>query len=101
MELVCDWIVQAWESLPQELIEKSFKTCGITTALNGEEDDRIHCLRPGEACEEGLSLLKKKQDAVEEVFLLTEGDEDEDFHNIDEADLDSDDDELDLDIHTF
>ena len=60
-----------------------------------EEDNRILCLRPGEACEEGLSLLKKKQDALEELFLLPEGDKDEDFHNIDEADLDSDDDELD------
>ena len=86
---VCKWIIEASESLSSELISKSFKTCGITNDLSGEEDNLIHCLREGEACEAGLDLLKK-QGELEEVFLLPEVDE-EDFHNIEEIELDFDD----------
>jgi len=90
LELVCEWLVKAWDSIPEELISKSFKSCGITNDLNGEEDDRINCLRPGEACEEGFELLKKKQRDLENVLLLAEGDAEEDFHNINEIYLESD-----------
>ena len=89
LELVCEWLVKAWDSILEELIPKSFKSSGTNNAINGEEDDRINCLRPGEACE-GYELLKRKQSDLEDVLLLPEGDAEEDFQNIGEIDLESD-----------
>ena len=38
-ELVLTWINCAWNGIPQDLTEKSFKSCGIGNALDGSEDD--------------------------------------------------------------
>ena len=40
-ELVLTWINRAWNGIPQDLIEKSFKSCGIANALDGSEDDAV------------------------------------------------------------
>ena len=34
-------IDRAWNRIPQDLIEKSFKSCGIANALDGSEDDVV------------------------------------------------------------
>lgn len=41
VELVCSWILEAWRSLPADLISKSFKKTGIANALDGSEDDQL------------------------------------------------------------
>ena len=38
--LVC-WLVDAWNAIPSEMIEHSFKKCGISCNLDGMEDDSI------------------------------------------------------------
>ena len=48
MEL-CDFIVDAWNSIPKELIEKSFHATG--QSINGKVED-IHALKPGNKAEE-------------------------------------------------
>ena len=35
------WINRARNGIPQDLIEKSFKSCGIANALDGSEDDVV------------------------------------------------------------
>ena len=40
-ELVLTWINCAQNGIPQDLIEKSFKSCGIANALDGSEDDVV------------------------------------------------------------
>ena len=40
-ELVLTWINRAPNGIPQDLIEKSFKSCGIANALDGSEDDVV------------------------------------------------------------
>lgn len=40
-ELVLTWINRAWNGISQDLNEKSFKSCGITNALDGSEDDAV------------------------------------------------------------
>ena len=40
-ELVLTWIDRAWNGIPQDLTEKSFKSCGIANALDGSEDDAV------------------------------------------------------------
>ena len=38
--LVC-WLVDAWNAIPSDMIEHSFKKCGISCNLDGTEDDII------------------------------------------------------------
>ena len=40
-ELVLTWIDRAWNGILQDLTEKSFKSCGITNALDGSEEDAV------------------------------------------------------------
>ena len=40
-ELVLTCIDRAWNGIPQDLIEKSFKSCGIANALDGSKDDAV------------------------------------------------------------
>ena len=35
------WVVDAWASISSDLIRKSFKVCGITTNVDGSEDDLV------------------------------------------------------------
>ena len=30
-----------WRHIPKEMVRRSFRTCGISNALNGTEDDAI------------------------------------------------------------
>ena len=39
--MVLRWIDRAWNEIPAELIIKSFKSCGITNALDGTEDEAV------------------------------------------------------------
>ena len=38
---ICQWIYEAWEDIPNELIKKSFRKCCITNAMDGTEDDQM------------------------------------------------------------
>ena len=40
-ELVLTWINRAWNEIPTDLIQKSFKSCGITNTLDGSGDDAV------------------------------------------------------------
>ena len=40
--LVLRWVKQSWEEIPEEMVRRSFKMCGISNALNGTEDDAIY-----------------------------------------------------------
>ena len=39
LDVICTWIKEAWDEIPQQLIRKSFRKCSITNALDGSEDD--------------------------------------------------------------
>ena len=40
--LILRWIKQSWSEIPEEMVRKSFLTCGISNALDGTEDDAIY-----------------------------------------------------------
>jgi len=40
--LVLKWIKQSWAEIPAEMVRKSFKTCDISNALDGIEDDEVY-----------------------------------------------------------
>jgi hypothetical protein len=41
IEMMCDWIVRAWNMVSTKIITKSFLKTGITNALDGSEDDML------------------------------------------------------------
>lgn len=41
-ELICSWIAQAWQSIPEEMIVRSFLKCGISNNLDGTEDETTY-----------------------------------------------------------
>ncbi|CAB5354237.1 unnamed protein product [Rhizophagus irregularis] len=36
---VCEWVKRAWEGIPDEMVIESFKTCRISTFLNGLDNE--------------------------------------------------------------
>ena len=44
-KIIVEWILSAWNNISCEAIRKSFKSCALTTALDGDENDQIHCFR--------------------------------------------------------
>jgi len=36
---VCEWVKHAWEGISNEMVIGSFKTCGISTSLDGSDDE--------------------------------------------------------------
>ena len=35
---VCEWVKTSWHSVKEEIVVQSFKKCGISNALDGNED---------------------------------------------------------------
>lgn len=38
---VASWVLEAWRDLPGDMVERSFKKCGISNAIDGTEDDLL------------------------------------------------------------
>ena len=38
---VCEWVVKSWDNISIESVQKSFKKCGISNAMDGTEDDLL------------------------------------------------------------
>ena len=57
-------VLEAWDSLNRKLIIRSFRSCALTVAPDGSEDDQIHCLKEGQLCHAGLDRLTSIQQAV-------------------------------------
>ena len=81
MDVYLQWVVDAWESVTEKIIEDSFKFCGLTTAFDGSEDTLIHCLKPNGPIPNGLQALIAKPveqiavDFEENVLIDPEQDE--------------------------
>ena len=77
---ICDMVLEAWESISQELIEKSFRVCGQTK--NAKPED-IDCLKKDRSCENAFDSVSGLWDKVSEnVDALDEvEDDDEMFKN--------------------
>ncbi|KAH7720386.1 pogo transposable element with KRAB domain-like protein [Aphelenchoides avenae] len=77
-EVYLQWIVDAWKSIPREALAASFKTCGITTALDGSEDHLIHCIKPNGPIPSGRGALEEARildgAALEEALVLDDED---------------------------
>ena len=82
-ETVCQWVKELWQELSKEMVERSFKKCGISNALDGTEDDLVW------EEEEDSSQVEEEPDC--DVYddritpeqwqeLFGESDDEEEFH---------------------
>ena len=55
------WIYEAWSAISTEVIKHSFIACGITTASDGTEDDRIHAFKQDGPIPLGFTELKERR----------------------------------------
>ena len=40
--LVLRWNKEAWQEIPEEMVKKSSKSCGISNAMDGTKDDAVY-----------------------------------------------------------
>ena len=82
MEVYLKWIVDAWNQLPNDLIIKSFKGCGLTNTPDGSEDCKIHCFRSDGPIKTGQELLQQalanaditgKREIIQQLDVDAEG----------------------------
>ena len=65
--LVLRWIKEAWAEIPQEMVVKSFKTCGISNALDGTEDDVVYSEEIPEVDDEDIEENEFETDSENET----------------------------------
>ena len=54
--LVLKWAKQSWAEIPAEMVRKSFKTCGISNALDGTEDDEVYADEMPELADDDMAM---------------------------------------------
>jgi len=93
-----DWVKSAWDSA--DLIKKSFKSCALTVATDGSEDDEIHCLKEDQPCYPAMEILKMARITNQFESLDIGDDEEEDENNeVMIESSDSEDEECELESH--
>ena len=56
LDKFCGWIAKAWALIAPEVVWKLFVSCGIITAIDGNEDKEIFCLQ-GKELESACQML--------------------------------------------
>ena len=64
---IVQWILDLWASLSNEVIKKSFKSCGLNINVDGSEDDVIHCLKQAQPCAAGREMLKSQMNVLKDL----------------------------------
>jgi len=99
-ETVANWVKDFWNEVDVNLIQRSFKCCGISNKRDGTEDDWIFNYdRLGQANQlnDEIEVPSDKENEEDEEYDDDEEDEDYDDDNNDEEEEDYDDDKEDED----
>ena len=64
--LVLRWVHEAWREIPAEMVMKSFKSCGISNALDGTEDDELYTEETAQEIEDKAEDNKFETDSEDE-----------------------------------
>lgn len=78
IEVVAKWVKDAWDSIPADMVRRSFLKCSISNALDGTEDDAL--LESGSEAEDDEQDNDVYADDVTEAdfhALFGESDDDE------------------------
>ena len=76
---VIEWILKAWQSLPKEIITKSFRVCALSLPC----DKEINCFNSSQPSYSGNELLKSQ------LSILIEPDENLFTSSLDDEDVNS------------
>ena len=66
--LFLKWVKQSWAEIPAEMVRKSFKTCGISNALDGSEDDKVYADDMPELADDDMAMEDKFETDSEEDY---------------------------------
>lgn len=90
-EQLVQWVVEAWEEIPQDLILRAMKASGITNAEDGSEDHMIHCFKEEEPASAGRQILSQRRQDDESSEGSNSDDEEEEvmMDTHDPVDLDA------------
>ena len=50
---IIEWILEAWKNVRIDVIKSSFKSCALNIAIDGSEDELIHCFKENQPCSAG------------------------------------------------
>ncbi len=64
MDIYLQWIVDSWAAFSKEEIRNSFTVCGVLNALDGSEDNQIHCFKLEGPASKGRELLQNEMDKI-------------------------------------
>ena len=84
--LCLQWVRECWEALPSEMVQKSFRACGISVRVDGSEDEEIHCLKQGGVAADAREVVRRDTASLD---TTTDTEDLDPF-----ADLEEDEDEL-------
>ena len=65
--LVLRWIKTAWGDFPEEMVRKSFKTCGISNAMDGTKDDAVFTEESPEIDDDDIEENEFETDSEDET----------------------------------
>ena len=78
---IAEWILEAWQELDRNMISSSFRSCGVYIAVDGCEDELIHCFKESQPCKDRAEQLR--------VLARTIDDNQENpFENVTDSDVD-------------
>lgn len=88
LDVLCNFVIKAWNDITEETVIRSFKKCGISNSLDGMEDDFLW-QDEGEAEAEATPsdsefdpyddcLTNVPQEVIDEL-MMSEEEHDEDF----------------------
>ena len=78
--LLVQRVIKSWQDISNETLAKSMKSCGLTLAIDGKQDDLISCFKEGKKCAAGKALLKTQmlnlndKNLHENPFVISEED---------------------------
>ena len=92
LSLVVQWVKEAWESISDDIIIRSFKKCGISNAMDGTEDDILHedLMAPSTALADPIDPQDEARDETNDDDETSDNDELNDYYDYGVDDLVSD-----------
>ena len=63
---ILQWVLDSRAELPTKVIKKSLSSCALNLPVDGSKDDMIHCLKEGQPCNGGRSLLRSQSEILSE-----------------------------------
>ena len=63
---IIEWILEAWKNVRIDMIKSLFKSCALNIAIDGSEDELIHCFKENQPCSAGLQRLKVMANTIDD-----------------------------------